>query len=169
VTEFSWDSNPPDPKGVPAALEGRWVAEALYRMWTAGVSLVTWFTLRDQPVRTSPYQSGLYFRGATMAGDRPKPALTAFRFPFVAFRHGRDVSVWGRTPSGRRGSVVVEQRGASGWRRLTTLAANAVGIFSAELPTRGRGPLRARIAGTGTSLPFSLVRPPDRVYQPFGT
>ena len=63
VTEFSWDSNPPDPAGVPAALEGRWVAEALYRMWSAGVSLVVWFTLRDQPVHTEPVPVGsLFFR-----------------------------------------------------------------------------------------------------------
>ena len=58
---------------MPAALEGRWVAEALYRMWSAGVSLVVWFTLRDQPVRTSPYQSGLYFDGATVR-ERPAEA-----------------------------------------------------------------------------------------------
>jgi hypothetical protein len=171
VTEFSWDSNPPDPAGVPAALEGRWVAEALYRMWSAGVSLVTWFTIRDHPVGTSPYQSGLYFAGPAAARDRPKPALTAFRFPFVAFRHSRNVSVWGRTPSSAAARVTVEQRGASGWRRVATLRADRAGIFSAELRLSGKGPLRARASSrqTTTSLPFSLATPPDRVYQPFGT
>ena len=91
VTEFAWDSNPPDPAGVPLALEGRWVAEALHQMWQAGVTLVTWYTLRDQPLRTSAYQSGLYLMGPTVAADRPKPAFTAFRFPFVAYpdREGR--------------------------------------------------------------------------------
>ena len=49
VTEFSWDTNKPDPNGVPLGLHARWTAEALYRMWRAGVSLVTWFTLRDSP------------------------------------------------------------------------------------------------------------------------
>src|SRR3954469_8940678 len=168
VTEFSWDSSPPDPKGVPVALEGRWVAEALYRIWSAGVSLVTWFTLRDQPVRTSPYQSGLYFRGPSLARDRPKPALTAFRFPFVAFPRAKKVFVWARTPSGRGATIVVEQRSSSGWRRVGVLHANRVGIGSATLPARGRGPLRGRIANDA-SLPFSLVAPPDHVYQPFGS
>ena len=168
VTEFSWDSNPPDPAGVPAALEGRWVAEALYRMWSAGVSLVVWFTLRDQPVHTSPYQSGLYFSGGAFTADRPKPALTAFRFPFVAFRQGQKVFVWGRTPTSRPGTVAVEQHASSGWRRIANLSANRVGIFSATLRTSNRGPLRARLGEAG-SLPFSLTRPPDRVYQPFGT
>lgn len=168
VTEFSWDSNPPDPKGVPAALEERWVAEALYRMWSAGVSLVTWFTLRDQPVTTSPYQSGLYFRGTSLARDRPKPALTAFRFPFAAFPRAKKVFVWARTPSGKGATIVVEQRSSSGWRRVGLLHANRVGIGSATLPARGRGPLRGRI-GNDASLPFSLVAPPDHVYQPFGS
>jgi hypothetical protein len=168
VTEFSWDSKPPDPAGVPAGLEGRWVAEALYRMWNAGVSLVTWFTLRDQPVRTSPYQSGLYFRGASLAADRPKPALTAFRFPFVAFPRAGKVFVWARTPNGKGATVVVEQRGPSGWRRVGVLHANRVGIGSATLAAHGRGPLRAH-TGNDASLPFSLVAPPDdHLYQPFG-
>jgi hypothetical protein len=168
VTEFSWDSKPPDPAGVPAALEGRWVAEALYRMWSAGVSLVTWFTIRDQPVHQSAYQSGLYFRGASFAADRPKPALTAFRFPFVAFERSNKVLVWARTPTGKGATIVIEQQGSSGWRRVAVLHANAVGIASATVPTSARGPLRARI-GADTSLPFSLVEPPDHVYQPFGT
>jgi hypothetical protein len=170
VTEFSWDSNPPDPAGVPAKLEGRWVAEALYRMWTDGVSLVTWFNIRDHPIVSSPYQSGLYYAGATPQTDRPKPALTAFRFPFVAYAdHGR-ISVWGRTPTSKQGPVEIEQRTGAGWKRVATLGANGVGIFSADLDTGLKGPLRAVVSRpAATSLPFSLVRPPDATYQPFGT
>src|SRR2546426_446434 len=33
VSELSWDSSPPDPKGVPAQLLARWTAEAIYRSW----------------------------------------------------------------------------------------------------------------------------------------
>ena len=169
VSEFAWDSNPPDPGGVPVALEGRWVAESLYRMWSAGVSLVTWFTLRDQSLATSPYQSGLYFLSSTFAHDRPKPALTAFRFPFVAYPAGKRISVWGRTPTSRAGAVVVEQRDASSWDVVARLHAGPAGIFSALVPPKGKGPLRALFpAATATSLPFSLVSPPDHPYQPFG-
>jgi hypothetical protein len=170
VTEFSWDSDPPDPAGVPTQLEGRWVAEALYRMWTDGVSLVTWFTIRDHPITTSPYQSGLYYAGTTPQGDRPKPALTAFRFPFVAYAGGGRISVWGRTPTSKTASVAVEQRTGSRWTRVATLRADAAGIFSADLRTGLKGPLRAVVTQPrATSLPFSLVRPPDATYQPFGT
>jgi hypothetical protein len=43
VTEFGWDSKPPDDYAVPLKLHARWVAEALYRMWLDGVTLVTWY------------------------------------------------------------------------------------------------------------------------------
>ena len=166
VTEFSWDSKPPDPGGVPAALEGRWVAQALYDMWRSGVSLVTWFTLRDQPLSTSPYQSGLYYRGSSLARDREKPAFTAFRFPFVAFPAGEGIAVWGRTPAGRSGPVRVEQRGASGWALVTRLRANRFGVFSATVKTGKQGPLRAVFPADGSgSLPFSLVEPAGQDLQ----
>ena len=59
VTEFSWDTKPPDPKGVPVQLEARWVSQALYQAWKAGVSLFMWSDIRDQPI-SSPYlQSSL--------------------------------------------------------------------------------------------------------------
>ncbi len=169
VTEFAWDSNPPDPGGVPVALEGRWVADALHRMWLSGVSLVTWFTLRDQPLATSAYQSGLYFEGSSFARDRPKPALTAFRFPFVAYPDGTTISVWGRTPTSHGGRVEIEQQSGSGWRNVAALDADRAGIFSAEITSNGRGPLRAVFpSANATSLAFSLVSPPDQPYQPFG-
>jgi hypothetical protein len=170
VTEFAWDSNPPDPDGVPLALEGRWVADALHRMWLSGVSLVTWFSLRDQPLATSPYQSGLYLLGTSFARDRAKPALTAFRFPFVAGRTApARISVWGRTPTSSAGKVVVEQLERSSWKQLAVLEANDVGIFSSSVDSRGAGALRALYPATGAvSLPYSLVGPPDQPYQPFG-
>ena len=111
ITEFSYDSKPPDAWGVPLRLHARWVSHALYQAWRSGVSLVTWWLLRDEPSGVHPdgavAQSGLYFRGATLAEDRPKPALQAFRFPFVAFKAPRGIRTWGRTPWGIRGRVIV--------------------------------------------------------------
>jgi hypothetical protein len=173
VTEFSWDTSPPDRKAVPLRLHARWVSEALYRMWQNGVGLVTWFQLRDDARNGQPdrdvFQSGLYFRCASgLRCDRPKPSLRAFRFPFVAFRNGRRVRVWGRTPGGRRGTVIVEQRSGS-WKRLARLRADRSGIFARSLRTSSPGELRARFIGSrDTSAPFSLKRPPDRFVNPFG-
>jgi hypothetical protein len=165
VTEFSWDTNPPDPQGVPLALDARWVSEGLYRMWSAGISNVIWFFLQDQPLRTSPYQSGFF----TAAG-RAKSTLEAFRFPFVAFREGTSVSIWGRTPPGKSHSVVVDGQLGGRWIRLIRVTADQYRIFSTQLDVpSGVTQLRARIAfSSETSLPFSLTPPPPRSTTPFG-
>lgn len=173
VTEFSWDTSPPDPGGVPPNLHARWVSEAMYEMWRSGVSLVTWFLLTDRPhVAGQPYrvefQSGLYFRGGERLADaRPKPALTAFRFPFVAFRRDGRIATWGRTPGSRAQRVVVERRAGGRWIRLATLRSGRGGLFRRRLPDRTATALRARVTGD-RSLPFSLKPPPDRRFNPFG-
>jgi hypothetical protein len=143
-------------------------------MWTSGISLVAWFGIRDQATNGRPHssviESGLYFRGKTIARDRPKPALTAFRFPFVAFRSPRGLLVWGRTPSGKPGAVVVEQSWKGRWTRRAELETDRFGIFTKTLSVSGpASSLRARLVdGSTRSLPFSLKRPPDLPVNPFG-
>jgi hypothetical protein len=164
VTEFSWDSNPPDPKGVPAALHARWVSGALYRMWQAGVSAVIWFRLQDDRLRQTPYQSGFYG-----AGGQPKHSLKAFRFPFVAFRTNRGVSVWGRTPFARIGIVIIERRVGKRWVSVARVRTDRHGIFSRRLAASPSTSLRARhLAPSEASMAFSLIVPPDRPTTPFG-
>jgi hypothetical protein len=176
VTEFGWDTNPPDPQGVPVALQARWISEALYRMWNAGVSVASWFQMRDGYGRTARFADGLYSvcpqEPDNLACDRPKLSFDSFRFPFVAFRRAhRRVYVWGRTPGGRAGRVVVEQRRHGRFRRVAKLKTDRWGVFERTL--RGRkirkahGNLRARLAnGSVYSLPFSLKRPPDFPISP---
>jgi hypothetical protein len=174
VTEFSWDSSPPFSQGVPAALEGRWVAEALYRSWRAGISVFSWFSLSDEAVSNWSRQGGLYF-GCTAGTycDQPKPAGQAFRFPFVALRgKGRRITVWGRMPNGQPGRVEVQWLTGRGWRTFLKLRTDGGGIFSAHprLP-RGASLTNAslRAIGGGNSSPaFSLYHPPDIIVQPFG-
>ena len=172
VTEFSYDSNPADPKGLPLPLHARYVSEALYRMWVDGVSLVTWFLIRDEPFPGGLFQSGLYFRGqGGIKNDRPKPALRAFRFPFVAFREkGGRIAYWGRTPAGVSKNVVVEQKSGRSWRRVAVPAVDRYGIFSGRVAIRGSGSLRAELVDrSDVSLPFSLTVPKDFRFCPFGT
>jgi hypothetical protein len=168
VTEFSWDSNPPDPMGVPAALEGQWVAEAMFRMWQSGVSLVTWYLLVDRD--SGPYQSGLYYRdkGGSTVG-KPKPAQRAFRFPFVALPAAKSVTFWGRTPSSGPGTVFIERKVGSQWAVETTVAANRLGIFRGRVPgRRTTGFFRARVGAADVSLPFPLRPTPDLPVRVFG-
>ena len=166
VTEFSWDSKPPDPKGVPIALETRWVSQALYQMWSSGVSLVNWFLLRDEPPATSPWQSGLYYaRAKGISSDRAKPVLRAFRFPFVALpqtsKGKSTVLLWGRTPTSEKATVLIERKSGSNWKRVKRLSANRYGIFKISIPKPTNTVyFRARLAnGSDQSAPFSLKTP----------
>jgi hypothetical protein len=140
-------------------------------MWSYGVSLVTWFEIRDQPSDGSfpdTFQSGLYFMCAGGIGcDKPKPTLEAFRFPFVAYKKGKKVLIWGRTPFGKRGKVTIEQKQGGKFKKLKSLKTNGHGLFTKTLRAKGRGDLRAKLGREG-SIPFSLKVPPDRPGNPFG-
>ena len=171
VTEFGWDTNPPRPKAASPSLAARWTAESLHQMWLSGVSLVTWFLLEDYP-SPSQYQSGLYYQAESLVKARPKPGLTAFRFPFVAYLQKNKVGVWGRDATSDRQVVTVQLRhGTSGaWRSVARIAANANGIFMATLKLKAtkKDWLRATASTSGNSLAFSLTRPKNSHIGPWG-
>jgi hypothetical protein len=174
VSEFSWDSNPPNSHAAPIGLLRRWVPEALYRSWLAGISVFTWFTLEDTPMSSPPLQSGLYFTcGDGIACEKPKPTAAAFRFPFVAFKlTRRRALVWGRTPAGIPGRVQVQWLQGRLWRALETLTTDGDGIFTAIVALPRAVPrdaeLRGLQAGAEASPAFSLYHPPDIIVPPFG-
>ena len=172
VTEFSWDSKPPDRGGLPLGLHARWLAEAFYRMYKAGVSNVVWFMLRDEAKNGRPdadvYQSGLYLRGGTLQADKPKPALEAFRFPFVALRTKTGFLFWGRTPDSSAGTVRIELKDKGGFRKVKTAHAAGSGIFTGTVRSSSKtGKVRAKVTGK-TSVPFSLKYVKDFYQPPFG-
>jgi hypothetical protein len=160
VTEFGWNTNPPRKHSPSLARAARWTAESLHQMWLSGVSLVTWFLLEDLP-RPSTFQSGLFFRASSVEHARPKPVRTAFRFPFVAYRHRSTVRVWGRDATSDKKLVTVQRRhGKRGrWRTVALVRSNGYGIFKAAIRLRAskRDWLRASARGSGTSLAFSLA------------
>lgn len=170
VTEFSWDTRGPDPGGVPVHLHARWTAEALYRMWSAGVSNVFWFLLRDQPGDGAPpdiFQSGLYYRGKDLDLDTPKPAARAFHFPLVAIPGNKGVRVWGRTPTSRPGVVQIQVRTGGGWVTARRIYADRFGIFTRLTDIRSHGWARAMYDGR-VSLPYRIERTPPVFQRPFG-
>jgi hypothetical protein len=171
VTEFGWDTNPPRPHAASLGLASRWTAESLYQAWRSGVSLLTWFVLVDHSA-PSPYMSGLYFHASSVARARPKPVLTAFRFPFVAYRHRSTVSIWGRDATSTKARVTIQLRhGKKGsWRTAGYVVANSSGIFRATLKVKASKNdwLRAVAAGSGKSLAFSLTVPHAPHIGPWG-
>jgi hypothetical protein len=175
ITEFSWDTAPPDPGGLPMKIATRWTAEALHEAWTAGVSNFFWYSLRDSAPDGRPYsqtyESGLFFRGPTLAQDQPKPVFYAFRFPFVAYPGEKGLSFWGRTPDGKAGKVTIRLRTKRGWRKAKALRADKDGIFHGTIGTtyggNKRGAARADFGGI-QSVPFSMRPVADFRHPPFG-
>lgn len=183
VTEFGWGSTPPAPAGVPLTLEQRWVSETLYFAWRAGVSMFSWYALRDEPAAYPNPYGGLYFECPLGIGcDTPKPAAAAYRFPFVAYASPRRrVLVWGRTPAGAPGSVQIQWLGKGHWQGLAKLKTDGDGIFTARLSLprganprsallraiQGMGSVSASLGGSA-SPSFSLRRPPNLLVTPFG-
>jgi hypothetical protein len=124
VTEFWYDSNPPDPTGVPIDQQARWYEQDLYLFWKQGAEAAIALQLRDAPEGksyASTYQSGAYFLDGS-----PKPAATAFRFPFVARRTSPfEVGAWGIAP--RAGQVKVQAYRDGTWKTLATITAKGLG------------------------------------------
>jgi hypothetical protein len=173
ITEFSWDSNPPDPGGLPSKLHARWVSEALFRAWQAGVDVFFWYGLRDEERQGRPanqtVDSGLYLRGSSLETDQPKRSLEAFRFPVVALNRKGGFLVWGRTPNSGQGQVRIQVLRQGRWRPRAKLRAGQDGIFRAKLRTRTGRHFQVRaVYRKQRSVPFSLRYVEDFYQPPFG-
>jgi hypothetical protein len=150
VTEFWYDSNPPDPNGVPLWRQARWYEQDLYMFWRQGARAAITLQIRDSPPGKLgfPYtnQSGAFF-----VDGSPKPSQTAFRFPFVAQRTGRNrVLAWGIAP--QAGLVRIEKLRHGKWTRIGTVRAQGSSHpFQTQLTLTGHAQLRAQL-GTTASL-----------------
>jgi hypothetical protein len=151
ATEIEWDTDPPDPHGVPIQRQARWMEQAFYVLWSQGVGTVMWLDIRDSPPipnYASTYQGGLYF-----LNGKSKPDLIAYRFPFVTTRlRGNEVEVWGRAPTS--GTLAVERKSGSQWRVVRRLHVGSHHVFESALLLSGSANLRATVAGS-TSLVWS--------------
>lgn len=175
-TEFSWDSSPPDPGGLPMDILCRWVSEALYRSWKVGVSRFFWYSLTDDPFDpnrrfSETLQAGLFFRGPTTAQDQPKEVFYAFKFPFVAYPEKQGLSFWGRTPTSEAGAVTIQVWKGDHWANVATAQTNKTGVFEGvahrSYGRNKQGMARAVFQGHG-SVPFSMRPVKDFRQPPFG-
>jgi hypothetical protein len=176
VTEFGWDSNPPDPGGLSMKIEKQWIAEALHELWGFGVTNAMWYSLDDFPPEpklpfSQTLQTGLYFWAPKSAEEQPKEIMYAFRFPFVAIRQGQGLKIWGRTPTSQGGRVKIQALRDGKWKKLSVARADAFGIFEAFVKTgygKGKkGSVRA-VFGGERSPGFPMRRVGDFPHAPFG-
>jgi hypothetical protein len=148
ITEVDYNSYPPAPGGVPIKEQARWLEETFAELWREGAQAIFWYQVGDQPPIPSygaTAQSGVYY-----VDGQPKPALTAYRFPLVAWRVRRSgLDVWGRAPAS--GRLLVERLVGSRWKTIRTLRERRHAIFLIQLSAAGPVDLRAQMAGQ-TSL-----------------
>jgi hypothetical protein len=148
VTEFWWDSNPPNPSGSPLLEQARWIEQSMYLFWKAGASVAVNFVIRDSSSRPdvrAGLQSGVYFQDGS-----PKPSLTAFRFPFVTERiNKRTLRAWGKAPEA--GKLKIQRQRGSRWLTVKKLQVGKGTVFLTKLRLSGKQKLRATV-GSSTSL-----------------
>lgn len=156
VTEVSWDSDPPDPHGIPAATQALWLEQTLQLLWSEGVSAVLWYKIVDQP--PVPSYATTYQSGAYLLDGRAKPSATAFRFPFVLASEGgkqanaRHPLLWGKSPDGTY-AVRIQAQSHGRWRTLEVLRPRrGNGIFEAAIPAGGADMRLRAVSGTLHSL-----------------
>jgi hypothetical protein len=141
ATEIWWSTKPPDGRGIRPAKQARYIEQALYLLWRQGAKVVINLQVRDPAHAASQVYAGLYFHDG-----KPKPALTAFRFPLVTDRTSRHaVRAWGKAPAG--GRLVIERKHGGGWKRVKSLKVGEGKVFQTKLHLSGKAHLRATVGG----------------------
>ena len=163
LTEFGYESNPPDPRnGIPLLRQAEFNAKAEFLAYNnPRVTATTQFLLRDaEPLKQYPkgsrlywftYQSGLY----NLKG-RAKPAAFAYTFPLITFNPGVPgmTGFWGQlrfrpnvVGSTDKAVVFWRPRGANkkpcgpdGWTQMGPQYPTSFrGYFTGSFPTPGIG------------------------------
>ena len=157
--EMWFDSNPPNSAGVSLATQARYLEEEMFLVWKAGATVAINQLIRD--VENPPvglrygYNGGLFFQDG-----RPKPALKAFRFPFVTWRtasksttKGKSTKrkksakllAWGKAPVG--GTLSIQRQQGRRWRTVKTLSVSPGSVFTSRFALAGKQRLRAVVGG----------------------
>jgi hypothetical protein len=149
VTEFGFQSSPPNPFGDALSLSRQ----------AAAINEADRLFFGDRRVRSvAQYElfdvgnPGEFNTGLRFADGKPKPSLGAFRMPLVVTRLGRDrVEAWGqvRPAAGRARPVVEIARGAATGVVVGRPVTNATGYYRFTVSRRGAASLRYRASWTG--------------------
>ena len=154
LTEFGYQTNPPDRIGVSLGKQAAYIDQAEYIAWrNPAVRTLSQFLLRDggAPVDLT-FQTGLLFHNG-----RAKPAYQAYKLPIWlphrSFRRGAKVRVWGLARPAANGTapdveIQFRRPHGSSWHRITTVKASAArGYLYEKVALPGSG--RVRLAWNG--------------------
>jgi hypothetical protein len=175
LTEYGYQTDPPDPTGVTRAQQAAYLDQAEYLTWAnPRVRTLTQFLLvDDKPIAgASPLEAyGATFQSGLLTLDgKAKPALRAYRLPLVlprsTVRAGRRLRVWGLVREAANGTAPVVQvqvrastRGAA-FRTVRTVRGTAArGYVDTTVAVRRSGLVRLVFdapAGAQTSRPVAF-------------
>jgi hypothetical protein len=154
LTEFGFQTRPPDRFGLTLARQAEYLNEADYMAFlNPRVASVAQYELRDDP-RVNVFNTGLCFKDG-----RPKPSLAAYALPVWLAHVGATVRVFGlvRSARGSPVSVAIQHR-ARGLRFFRTVArttTNKWGYLLVRLRDLG-GRWRLQV-GSGAAARYSRV------------
>jgi hypothetical protein len=127
LTEYGYQTRPPDPFGVSPTRQAAYIGQAALRAYEEPrVDMLIQYLYRDEPT-LARFQSGLVY-----LSGRVKPALQAFRLPFAQVsRTGLRTVVWGQLRGGPgRQPYRLEQYRDGRWATVGgTLLTGVAGFF----------------------------------------
>jgi hypothetical protein len=150
LTEFGFQSDPPDPVQTPIKRVPAYMGEAEYIAFkNRRVGAWSQYPFTDDPIpdsgedRFGGFQSGIKFENG-----RKKPGIyEAFRFPFFVRRLGASkVEIFGGVrPAGQGADVTIESRAGKGkWKRLARMKTGAQGYFRRNFNVSAKRQFRFR-------------------------
>jgi hypothetical protein len=156
LTEYAYQTNPPDTFGVTFERQARFIGEAARRVYTAPkVDLLIHYLYRDEP-DPGRWQSGL----ETIDG-RAKPALAATMLPLAQVSRRRShVNLWGQVRPGNGPQRYVIQRlvGSRWTPAARPRVTNAQGFFSQTVTASKGTKVRVWYPRIGVASPALVVR-----------
>jgi hypothetical protein len=159
ITEFGFQSRPPDPYGSPIKKIPGFMGESEWLAFkNSRVRSFAQYPLVDDRGGIAGFQSGLRFHNG-----KPKPFVwAAFQRPFFARYHGSHVELFGgiRAEPGARVTVQTKNGRKAKWRTVRTVTLNSRGYFdfSAKLSRVSKRYFRFFGAGQPASRTAKAVK-----------
>jgi hypothetical protein len=146
LTEFGVQSKPNKFEGVSAAKQAEYDAIAEHMAYdNQRVAAFSQYLLKDDPLSgrlTASTIGGFvgFQTGLEYVTGQPKPLYAGFPVPLTVTKHGHGFSLWGlvRPSTGAtKVTVLIERKGAHGYRTLKTVSTNGAGYWTLRSSTQG--------------------------------
>ena len=136
LSEYGYQTNPPDPYGVSYALQARYIGEAARRVFDAPkVDMLIQYLYRDEP-DVARWQSGL----ETVSG-KAKPSMDAMMLPLAQVsRRGTRTAIWGQVrPGAGPREYALQRYTGSRWSTIGGVRETSARGYFKRVVSAGRG------------------------------